>query len=138
MITRDNKQGTCMLIGVAISGDRNVIKKEAEKVLKYKDLVIEIRRMWNVKAEMIPAITGTTGSISKSLRQYLSNITRKHKIKGIQKSSHIGHCTNATESASVKVQNVLHGRNNIACSANCKYRTAATLYTVETWFVSGV
>jgi len=28
-----------MLIGVAISGDRNVIKK-AEKILKYKDLTI--------------------------------------------------------------------------------------------------
>jgi len=27
-----------MLIDVAISGDRNVIKKEAEKILKYKDL----------------------------------------------------------------------------------------------------
>jgi len=26
-----------MLIDVAISGDRNVIKKEAEKILKYKD-----------------------------------------------------------------------------------------------------
>jgi hypothetical protein len=30
---------------VAISGDRNVIKKEAEKILKYKDLTIEIQRM---------------------------------------------------------------------------------------------
>jgi hypothetical protein len=27
-----------MLIDVAIPGDRNVIKKEAEKILKYKDL----------------------------------------------------------------------------------------------------
>jgi hypothetical protein len=27
-----------MLIDVANSGDRNVIKKEAEKILKYKDL----------------------------------------------------------------------------------------------------
>jgi len=25
----------------AISGDRNVIKKEAEKILKYKDLTVE-------------------------------------------------------------------------------------------------
>ena len=33
-----------MLIDVAISGDRNVIKKEAEKILKFKD-IIEIRRM---------------------------------------------------------------------------------------------
>ena len=31
-----------MLIDVAISGDRNVIKKEAEKILKYKDLTTEI------------------------------------------------------------------------------------------------
>ena len=31
-----------MLIDVAISGDRNAIKKEAEKILKYKDLTIEI------------------------------------------------------------------------------------------------
>ena len=38
-----------MLIDVAISGDRNVIKKEAKKILKYKDLTTEIQRMWNVK-----------------------------------------------------------------------------------------
>jgi len=38
IIIRDNEKGTCMLIEAAISGDRNVIKKEAEKILKYKDL----------------------------------------------------------------------------------------------------
>ena len=38
-----------MLIEVATPGNRNVIKKEAEKTLKYKDLTIEIQRMWNVK-----------------------------------------------------------------------------------------
>ena len=43
-----------MLIDVAISGDRNVIKKETEKILKYKDLTIEIQRMWNVKTKVIP------------------------------------------------------------------------------------
>jgi len=31
-----------MLKDVAISGDRNVIKNQAEKILKYKDLTIEI------------------------------------------------------------------------------------------------
>ena len=34
---RDTEQRTCMLIDVAISGDRNATKKEAEKILKYKD-----------------------------------------------------------------------------------------------------
>jgi hypothetical protein len=36
----DNEKRTCILIDVAIPGDRNVIKKEAEKILKYKDLTI--------------------------------------------------------------------------------------------------
>jgi hypothetical protein len=49
IIIRDNENGTCMLIDVTISGDRNVFKKEAEKILKYIDLTIEIQRIWNVK-----------------------------------------------------------------------------------------
>ena len=40
IIIRDNEKGTCVLIDVAIPADRNVIKKEAEKILKYKDLTI--------------------------------------------------------------------------------------------------
>ena len=54
----DNKQGTCVLIDVAIPGNRNVIMKGAERILKYKDLTIDIQRMWNVKAKVIPAIIG--------------------------------------------------------------------------------
>jgi 3-deoxy-D-manno-octulosonic acid (KDO) 8-phosphate synthase len=54
-----------MLIDVAITGDRNVIKKEAKKNLKYKNLTIEIQRMWNVKKNVIPVIIDATGIISK-------------------------------------------------------------------------
>ena len=45
-----------MLIVVANPGNRRVIKKEAEKILKYEDLIIEIQRMWNVTAKLIPVI----------------------------------------------------------------------------------
>jgi len=38
----DNERGTCLLIDVAISGGRNVIKKVVEMILKCKDLIIEI------------------------------------------------------------------------------------------------
>jgi len=62
-----------------------VIKKDADKILKYKYLIIEIRRMWNVKAEVLPVLTGPTGTISKSLRQYLSNVPGKHEIKNCKK-----------------------------------------------------
>jgi len=76
-----------MLIDAAIPGDRNVMKKEAEKILKYKDLLIEIQRIWNVKATVIPVIIGATGNLSKSLRHYLSNIPRKHEIKELKKKN---------------------------------------------------
>jgi hypothetical protein len=36
IIIRGNEKRTCMLIDVAIPGDRNVINKEAEKIMKYK------------------------------------------------------------------------------------------------------
>jgi hypothetical protein len=67
-----------MLIDVAISGDRNVIKKEVEEVLKYKDLTIEIQRMWNVKTKVTVVIIGATGTISKAFRKYVSNIPGHH------------------------------------------------------------
>ena len=63
-----------MLIDFANSGNRNVIKKEAEKILKYKDLTKDIQRMWKVKTRVIPVIIGTTGTISKSFRKYISNV----------------------------------------------------------------
>jgi len=69
-----------MLIDVAIAGDRNVIKKGGEKILKYKDLIIEIQCIWNVKAKVVVVITGAIGTISKSLIQYLSNVRGKHEI----------------------------------------------------------
>jgi hypothetical protein len=79
-----------MLIDVAISGDRNVIKKEAEKIKKYKDLTREIQRMWNVKTKVIPVIIGATGTISKSFRKYVSNIPRNHQVKELQKRTILG------------------------------------------------
>jgi len=76
-----------MLIDVAVSGERNVIKKEVEKILKYKDLTIEIQRMWNVKTKVIPVITGATGTISKTFRKYVSNIPGNHEVKKLQKTA---------------------------------------------------
>ena len=94
-----------MSIDVAISGDRNVIKKEVENILKYKDLTIEIQRMWKVKIRVIPVIIGANGTISKSFRKYMSNIPGNHEVKELQKTAILGTAhTHTSESANVKVQ----------------------------------
>jgi len=67
-----------------------VIKKEAEKILKYKDLTIEIQRMWNVNTKVIPIIIRVTGTISKSFRKYVSNMPGKHEVKELQKAAILG------------------------------------------------
>jgi hypothetical protein len=79
-----------MLIDVAVPEDRNLVKKGAEKILNYTDLIIEIQLMWNVKTKVIPVKTGSSGTISKSLRQYLSNLPGNHEIKEMQKTAILG------------------------------------------------
>jgi hypothetical protein len=64
-----------------------VIKKEAEKILKYKDLSIEIQRMWSVKARVIAVLIGATGTISKSFRKYVSSIPGNHEVRELQKTA---------------------------------------------------
>jgi hypothetical protein len=67
-----------------------VIEKEAAKHLKYEDLTTEIQRKWTVKARVIPVIIGATGTISKSLTQYLSNVPGWHEIKELQTTAILG------------------------------------------------
>jgi hypothetical protein len=78
------------LIDVAIPSDKNVIQKEAEKKLKYKNLSIEIRRMWNMKCFVIQVITGATGIVSKSLQKYLETVSGQHSVDSLQKTAILG------------------------------------------------
>ena len=87
---RDNEKRACMLIDVVISGDSNVIKKEAEKILKHKDLTIETEHVWNVKTTVIPVIIGATGTISKSFKKYVGNIPGSHEVWELQKTAILG------------------------------------------------
>ena len=72
-----------------------------------------------------------TGSISESLRQYLSNIPGKHKIKELQKTTILGTAHVLWKVLMLKYK-IFHGQNNVICCKNCKQRTVATLYTLET------
>jgi hypothetical protein len=55
--------------------------------LNYKDLTIEIQRIWNVKTRVIPVIIGATGTISKSFRKYVTTIPGNHEVKELKKTA---------------------------------------------------
>jgi len=64
IIIRDDEKRRYMIRDAGISGGgggRNVVTKEAENIPKYKDLTIEIQRMWKAKAKVIRVIRETTG-----------------------------------------------------------------------------
>ena len=49
VVVHVNEKGPYMFIDSAVVGDRSVMKREAEKFLKYEDCAVEIQRLWNVK-----------------------------------------------------------------------------------------
>jgi len=67
IIIKNKKEKTCTMIDVAITADRNVVQKEAEKKLKYKSLCMEIQLMLNLKCTVVPVIIGATGIVTRSL-----------------------------------------------------------------------
>jgi hypothetical protein len=117
-----------MLIDVAISRSRNVIERDAEKILKYKALT-----MWNVKTKVMPVIIGATGTIPQSLRKYLSNMPGNHAIKEVQKTAVLGTTYILRKvllyACKYKTFNV---GSNITSAINCSCRTVATVYALST------
>jgi hypothetical protein len=126
-----------MLIDVAISGDRNLIKKEAEKILKYKDLTIEIQRMWNVKTKVIPVIIGATGTISKSFRKYVTNIPGHHEVREPQKTAILG-TGHILRKVLTYRYNGVNAETSDMSTMNGYIRIVATQLSPGTWFVSGI
>jgi hypothetical protein len=76
-----------MLIDIAISGDKNVIKKKVEMVLKCRNLRIGTQRTQNVETEVRPVTIKASGTISQSFRKYLNTVPGDHYIKDLQNTA---------------------------------------------------
>ena len=49
----------------------NISAKEFEKLSKYKDLQIEVERMWQFKTSIIPIFLGASGLVKRELQNIL-------------------------------------------------------------------
>ena len=59
---------------MAIPGDGRIEEKELEKISKYQDLKIEIERLWEKQAPVVPVVIGSLGAIPRDLRMHLRMI----------------------------------------------------------------
>ena len=90
IIVKDKTNKVCLLIDVAVPSDSNVSIKEFEKKSKYKDLEIEIQRMWKTKTKVISVVIGALGVMSKDFEGYVKEIPAKMNNQEIQKIALMG------------------------------------------------
>jgi len=87
--------------------------------------------MWNVKTKVIPVIIGATGTISKSFREYVSNIPGKHEVKELQKTAILG-TAHILRKVLMKRYNKFNTETNDISTINSNNRIAATMYSLGT------
>ena len=90
IIIKDHINNMCQLIDMTIPSDRNVLIKEVEKFSKYKDLEIEISKMWRMKTTTIPVVIGALGVIKKGMRSNIEKIPGKISLEELQKITLLG------------------------------------------------
>ena len=70
---------------MTVPSDRNVSLKEYEKVSKYKDLEIEIQKMWHLKTTVIPEVIGALGKIKRKSEDHIKKIPGNPCLQELQK-----------------------------------------------------
>ena len=90
IIIKDKQEKTCVLIDMAIPSDRNTSVKVAEKLSKYKDLEIEITKMWGLKTITVPVVIVALGIVKKGIEKQIDKIPGKINITELQKIALLG------------------------------------------------
>ena len=70
---------------MSIPTDRKIPAKEFDKLSKYKDLEIEIQRIWKLRTSIVPVIVGVLGIIKKGCQKHLDTISVESQLQEIQK-----------------------------------------------------
>ena len=85
MTVKNKREKTCKLIDVKIPADKNVSIAEFEKLSKYKDLEIEVEKLWHMKTVTIPVVIGALSMIKKGTEKHLEKIPGSPNLAEMQK-----------------------------------------------------
>ena len=85
IVQKNKKDKTCLLIDMTVPLNANTSVKTTEKLDKYKDLEIEVERMWEFKTTTVPVVMRTLGTIKKGLESNIHKIPGNINIHELQK-----------------------------------------------------
>jgi len=54
--------------------------KEIEKKSKYKDLELEIQKMWHMKTVVIPEVFGVLGTVKKGMTENIKKVSERDTV----------------------------------------------------------
>ena len=56
IVVTDKEKRECEIIDIVVPGNQNIKVKEPEKITKYQDLRLQVQKLWDVKASVIPVV----------------------------------------------------------------------------------
>ena len=75
---------------MSVPPDRNIALKDTEKKNKYKDLELEIQRMWQMKTIVIPVVVGALGTVKMGMVENIKKVSERATVTEIQKICMLG------------------------------------------------
>ena len=86
IIIKYHEERTCIMMDMAVPSDQSISLKEFQKLSKYKDLEIEVIKMWKLKKKIIPVVIGALGMIKKGIQNFIDQIPAKPSLQEMQKT----------------------------------------------------
>ena len=87
----NKKERNAVFVDFSVPYDMNIVLKTAEKLVKYKDLEIEIQKCWNLKEiSTVPVVVGALGTVSTDHKQYLKTLSKHINPNVVQKTAMLG------------------------------------------------
>ena len=91
IVLQDKKERTSLLINISkFPTERNTSLKTMEKLTKYKDLEIEIEKMWGMKTTTVSVVIGAFGLVKKGIENFIGKIPGNIRVTELQKTILLG------------------------------------------------
>ena len=82
---KDKREKTSKLIDLTIPAAKNVSVAESEKLSKFKDLEIEVQKLWYITTVTIPVVIGALGMNKMSTEKHLEQMPGNPNVAEMQK-----------------------------------------------------